>query len=304
MSIRPQASIAALSLCALAGVSHAQITSIVGELGYNAISSWDFGNIVAEGDAALTDRQLGRAVRLFRNGRERAGLADAGSDISASNATDINGFNSDFLDFTTGGSKDFGLIDHNEADQIASGGVFLRGVNTGKFNSGSFGEALVSKDANGLRGGGDFTISFVRESNTTGYIQARLQDPDNSETIISSEAIPLGLDQFVDVVVTFGADLGFKLYIDRDLTDDAGPTLEAESTEILTGLENNVEPWIIGSSAVQVSPAASTRGGMPQTGDLRDGLSGGIAGFSVFAVPAPATTGLLLGAGLLARRRR
>ncbi len=252
------------------------------------LASWDFGDATP-----LVDNIAGRVITINNN--------DPG-DIVLSSLTDSNGVTLGVLDFVDADRRSYATTPHVAADQLDSGVIFIRGINTGQFNDAI--ETIVSKDHNGFGTGGHFTVDFVRTTDTTGNIEVRLQSTSADNFVMTTN--PLNLDEYVDVVVTFGpAYGGLQLYVDRDLSD-AVPGMLEDSNAFLGGISGNLEPWVFGSSMVNHNPPASQSGIDPN--DLRYGLSGAIAGFEIYQIPEPATAFLLLAgglsAGVLRRRRR
>jgi len=257
------------------------------------IASWDFGTA-----NPLVDKVGGRVMRI---------VEDRSSDVKFTTATDKHGVSLNFLNFTNGNRRAFSIVDHNPADSLQSGVIHIRGINTGHFNNPR--ETLVSKDHYSYGNGGHFTINFRRTNSSTGHIEVRLQSRSQSKYVMTSS--PLSTNEFVDAFVTFGPDFGgLQLFLDRDLSDSKPAVLEG-SCNYFGGIENNAEPWLFGSSLWRQNPPASRHG--VDLGDLGDGLSGGIAGFSIHelrVIPEPGTFVLtvcgaffLLGSGFRRRRK-
>ena len=125
------------------------------------------------------------------------------------------------------GADDYVEVLDSDLFQISAGTVTawfmptLPGVN----------QAILSKDSNGNDAGGQLSIYF----DDTNVVRARIQSANNDYEILS---LPLTLNQWHHVALTFGGNEGMTLYVDN---------IEVGKDPYTGALLNNREPLVIGA---------------------------------------------------------
>ncbi len=143
--------------------------------------------------------------------------------------------------FTAGGTaaqfshRDYIEIPHSDDFLLDSGSISLWFMDTSSTNK----AGLLSKDSQRYDTGGHLTM-YTHQ----GRVKVRLQSTDESYTV---ESTPITLDQWHNVVFTFGDD-GMDLFFDGVWVDEHDYAGGLGSS---SGGVGNFEPWVLGAASWQ-----------------------------------------------------